>query len=252
MEPVDSLSDYNGCKEDMCKNRTDESVKQSGSLSGIETLQEQENITKLEKCFLSEYPSSKQSVRRYGQSRSVINKRATTNGQTMLTCEQSTSTSTRTSKLSGLNMPSTKYCSVRLEKMEGSDSADNTNTTDEGLMKPGRGRKRQKGAQMTAQRKSLRRITDFYPSSQADCSCLQLNGVGRQEFAEDRLQKLSKAIHKTFHGQMLFRTRCSECENYTERREAFQEIGVPVQLGAKLRQQLEEDGLQLSVYLTFS
>lgn len=32
-----------------------------------------------------------------------------------------------------------------------------------------------------------------------------------------------------FHGQLLLRTRCLECESFSERREDFQDISVPVQ-----------------------
>uniref|UniRef100_A0A8C5PII7 Ubiquitin carboxyl-terminal hydrolase n=1 Tax=Leptobrachium leishanense TaxID=445787 RepID=A0A8C5PII7_9ANUR len=36
-------------------------------------------------------------------------------------------------------------------------------------------------------------------------------------------------VEKLFQGQLVLRTRCLECESYTERREDFQDISVPVQ-----------------------
>lgn len=33
---------------------------------------------------------------------------------------------------------------------------------------------------------------------------------------------------RLFHGQLVTRTRCLECESFTERREDFQDISVPV------------------------
>jgi len=36
-------------------------------------------------------------------------------------------------------------------------------------------------------------------------------------------------VEKLFQGQLVLRTRCLECECFTERREDFQDISVPVQ-----------------------
>lgn len=36
-------------------------------------------------------------------------------------------------------------------------------------------------------------------------------------------------LKQLFQGQLVLRTRCLECECYTERREDFQDISVPVQ-----------------------
>jgi len=36
-------------------------------------------------------------------------------------------------------------------------------------------------------------------------------------------------VDKLFQGQLVLRTRCLECECFTERREDFQDISVPVQ-----------------------
>lgn len=35
-------------------------------------------------------------------------------------------------------------------------------------------------------------------------------------------------MEKLFQGQLVLRTRCLECESFTERREDFQDISVPV------------------------
>lgn len=36
-------------------------------------------------------------------------------------------------------------------------------------------------------------------------------------------------VERLFQGQLVLRTRCLECECFTERREDFQDISVPVQ-----------------------
>ena len=36
-------------------------------------------------------------------------------------------------------------------------------------------------------------------------------------------------LERLFQGKLVLRTRCLECESYTERREDFQDISVPVQ-----------------------
>lgn len=36
-------------------------------------------------------------------------------------------------------------------------------------------------------------------------------------------------VERLFQGQLVLRTRCLECESFTERREDFQDISVPVQ-----------------------
>lgn len=36
-------------------------------------------------------------------------------------------------------------------------------------------------------------------------------------------------LKRLFQGQLVLQTRCLECECYTERREDFQDISVPVQ-----------------------
>lgn len=35
-------------------------------------------------------------------------------------------------------------------------------------------------------------------------------------------------MERLFQGQLVLRTRCLECESFTERREDFQDISVPV------------------------
>lgn len=40
---------------------------------------------------------------------------------------------------------------------------------------------------------------------------------------------VSDLVERLFQGQLVLRTRCLECECFTERREDFQDISVPVQ-----------------------
>ena len=42
-------------------------------------------------------------------------------------------------------------------------------------------------------------------------------------------EKYLQVVEKMFQGSLVLRTRCSECEGFTERREEFQDISVPVQ-----------------------
>ena len=48
--------------------------------------------------------------------------------------------------------------------------------------------------------------------------------------------------HKMFQGQMALRTRCEECECFTERKEDFQDVSVPVKREAKDDDSDEEEG----------
>ena len=39
---------------------------------------------------------------------------------------------------------------------------------------------------------------------------------------------VSDSVKRTFEGDMALRTRCLECENFTERKEAYQDISLAV------------------------
>ncbi|XP_063283929.1 ubiquitin carboxyl-terminal hydrolase 1 isoform X1 [Pelobates fuscus] len=48
-------------------------------------------------------------------------------------------------------------------------------------------------------------------------------------------------VEKLFQGQLVLRTRCLECESFTERREDFQDISVPVQENESSKEQDSSD-----------
>ncbi|XP_053353721.1 ubiquitin carboxyl-terminal hydrolase 1 isoform X2 [Clarias gariepinus] len=60
-------------------------------------------------------------------------------------------------------------------------------------------------------------------TSESEKTIQNQTGTGREE-----LQGLDM-LKQLFQGQLVLRTRCLECECYTERREDFQDISVPVQ-----------------------
>uniref|UniRef100_A0A8D0HL84 Ubiquitin carboxyl-terminal hydrolase n=1 Tax=Sphenodon punctatus TaxID=8508 RepID=A0A8D0HL84_SPHPU len=73
------------------------------------------------------------------------------------------------------------------------------------------------------------------PIKREDCEpATPVESVGEKEM-EKSLQKegtelaVFEMVEKLFQGQLVLRTRCLECESFTERREDFQDISVPVQ-----------------------
>ncbi|XP_051480459.1 ubiquitin carboxyl-terminal hydrolase 1 isoform X2 [Apus apus] len=54
-------------------------------------------------------------------------------------------------------------------------------------------------------------------------------GTGKEPKKEGTELAVFELVEKLFQGQLVLRTRCLECECFTERREDFQDISVPVQ-----------------------
>ncbi|XP_064372371.1 ubiquitin carboxyl-terminal hydrolase 1 isoform X2 [Dromaius novaehollandiae] len=54
-------------------------------------------------------------------------------------------------------------------------------------------------------------------------------GTEKEPNKEDTELAVFELVEKLFQGQLVLRTRCLECECFTERREDFQDISVPVQ-----------------------
>ncbi|XP_014671688.1 PREDICTED: ubiquitin carboxyl-terminal hydrolase 1-like [Priapulus caudatus] len=219
--------------------------------TSIETLEEQENITRLENCSLSAAPRPAVAgapVKRYGMSRSAIKLDAPPSDTVAPPAMNGSADTGVDAETKPLDVPSTKFCSVRLEKMASGGGGAAARHGKPG--RPGPTLKRRRAMPVSSRRKSMRLISDFYSppgdSGYAPQSDGSVGGGGggapeKEGVRLERLRMLGEAIHGTFHGQMLFRTRCSECETYTERHEAFQEIGIQVQQGSDHSQLQEED-----------
>ena len=72
------------------------------------------------------------------------------------------------------------------------------------------------------------------PTNDKKKGCLETAATTKEDEVEclgtvSSLDRQLKIVEKMFHGSLVLRTRCMECEGFTERREDFQEISVPVQ-----------------------
>ncbi|XP_072037139.1 LOW QUALITY PROTEIN: ubiquitin carboxyl-terminal hydrolase 1-like [Amphiura filiformis] len=76
--------------------------------------------------------------------------------------------------------------------------------------------------------------TDRAATNESEVECL-----GTVSNVDKQLQ----TVEKMFQGSLVLRTRCMECEGFTERREEFQDISVPVQKMDKVAESDEEDQL---------
>ncbi|NXU66186.1 UBP1 hydrolase, partial [Horornis vulcanius] len=81
------------------------------------------------------------------------------------------------------------------------------------------------------QTRSKRKATGEKMENQTDAiaKCSHGKGTEKEPKKEGTELAVFELVEKLFQGQLVLRTRCLECECFTERREDFQDISVPVQ-----------------------
>ncbi|NXJ77100.1 UBP1 hydrolase, partial [Trogon melanurus] len=72
-------------------------------------------------------------------------------------------------------------------------------------------------------------VTEEYPEPASPGESHNEKGTEKEPKKEGTELAVFELVEKLFQGQLVLRTRCLECECFTERREDFQDISVPVQ-----------------------